>query len=61
MSMAAALNERELAFVHLNYQPTILAAQTPPRFAAFRKAYKGTLMAAGGFTKEIADSEPAKG
>lgn len=62
MSMAAALNERELAFVHLNYQPTILAAQTPPGFgAALRKAYQGTLMAAGGFTKEIAESELAKG
>lgn len=62
MNMAAALNERELAFVHLNYQPTILAAQTPEGFgAAFRKAYKGTLMAAGGFNKELAESELAKG
>ena len=62
MSMAAALNERELAFVHLNYQPTIVAAQTPPGFgAAFREAYKGTLMAAGGFTQTLAESELAKG
>ncbi|RON26906.1 MULTISPECIES: alkene reductase [Pseudomonas] len=62
MSMAAALNERELAYVHLNYQPTILAAQTPPGFgAAFREAYKGTLMAAGGFTQPLAESELAKG
>ncbi|WP_431081730.1 alkene reductase [Pseudomonas thivervalensis] len=62
MSIAAALNERELAYVHLNYQPTIVAAQTPPGFgAAFREAYKGTLMAAGGFSQALAESELAKG
>lgn len=62
MSMAAALNERELAYVHLNYQPTLLAAQTPPGFgAALRAAYKGTLMAAGGFTQALAEAELAKG
>ncbi|PTR23886.1 alkene reductase [Pseudomonas sp. GV085] len=62
MSMAAALNERELAYVHLNYQPTIVAAETPPGFgAAFREAYKGTLMAAGGFNQALAESELVKG
>lgn len=62
MSMAAALNDRELAYVHLNYQPTIVAAQTPAGFgAAFRETYKGTLMAAGGFTRQLAESELAKG
>lgn len=61
-SMAAALNDRTLAFVHLNYQTTISAAGTPAGFgAAFRKAYQGTLIGAGGFTKDLADAELAKG
>lgn len=62
MSMAAALNDRDLAYVHLNYQPTIDKAETPVGFgAAFREAYKGTLMAAGGFTQELAEAELEKG
>ncbi|ACA93580.1 MULTISPECIES: alkene reductase [Burkholderia cepacia complex] len=61
-SMASALNERKLAFVHLNYQTTISAAGTPDGFgAAFRKAYQGTLIGAGGFTQELAEAELAKG
>lgn len=61
-SVAAALNERELAFVHLNYQTTISAAGTPAGFGtAFRKAYQGTLIGAGGFTQELAETELAKG
>ncbi|EKZ1926791.1 TPA: alkene reductase [Stenotrophomonas maltophilia] len=61
-SMASALNERTLAFVHLNYQTTISAAGTPAGFgAAFRKAYQGTLIGAGGFTQELAEAELAKG
>lgn len=62
MSMAAALNERDLAYVHLNYQPTIAAAATPAGFGtAFREVYKGTLIAAGGFTRDLAESELEKG
>lgn len=61
-SMAVALNERTLSFVHLNYQTTISAAGTPAGFgAAFRKAYKGTLIGAGGFTQDLAEAELAKG
>ena len=61
-SMASAFNERKLAFVHLNYQTTISAAVTPEGFgAAFRKAYQGTLIGAGGFTQELAEAELAKG
>lgn len=61
-SMAAALNERTLAFVHLYYQTTISAAGTPAGFgAAFRKAYQGTLIGAGGFTQDLAEAELAKG
>lgn len=62
VSVAAALNDRELAYVHLNYQPTITAAEVPAGFGArFRQAYKGTLMAAGGFDREIAQAELEKG
>ncbi len=61
MSVAAALNERNLAYVHLNYQPTLAAAPTPEGFGAqFRQAYRGTLVAAGGFTREIAEAELEK-
>lgn len=62
MSVAAALNDRALAYVHLNYQPTITAAEVPAGFGArFRQAYKGTLMAAGGFNRELAQAELEKG
>ncbi|HEL3259901.1 alkene reductase [Xanthomonas perforans] len=61
-SVAYELNERALAYVHLNYQTTISAAGTPEGFgAAFRKAYQGTLIGAGGFTQAIAEAELAKG
>lgn len=62
MSVASALNQRNLAYVHLNYQTTISAAGTPHGFgAAFREAYRGTLIGAGGFTQALADQELAKG
>lgn len=61
-SLAAALNGRGLAYVHLNYQPTITAAAVPEGFGArFRKAYKGTLVGAGGFTQALAQAELDKG
>jgi 2,4-dienoyl-CoA reductase-like NADH-dependent reductase (Old Yellow Enzyme family) len=60
--VASALDARELAYVHLNYQPTITAAEVPADFGAdFRKAYRGTLIGAGGFTRELAEAELAKG
>ena len=62
MSVASALNERTLAYVHLNYQPTITAAEVPAGFGAqFRRAYRGTLIGAGGFTRELAEAELEKG
>ena len=61
-SVAAELSVRNLAYVHLNYQPTITAAEVPEGFGAhFRKAYQGTLIGAGGFTQELARSELEKG
>lgn len=60
--VAAALNDRTLAYVHLNYQPTLAAAPAPAGFgAAFRAAYRGTLIGAGGFDHELAEAELAKG
>jgi len=54
--MATALGQRELAYVHLYYQPVYTQAPVPAGFkAAFRKAFGGTLIAAGGFTREIAE------
>lgn len=61
-SVALALNERELAYVHLNYQPTISAAEVPAEFGArFRQAYRGTIIGAGGFDRELAEAELEKG
>lgn len=61
-SVALALNERKLAYVHLNYQPTISAAEVPSGFGArFRQAYRGTIIGAGGFDRELAEAELAKG
>lgn len=61
-SVAMELNKRELAYVHLNYQPTISAAGVPAGFGAqFRKAYRGTLIGAGGFNRELAETELEKG
>lgn len=61
-SVALALNERKLAYIHLNYQTTISASEAPAGFGAeFRKAYRGTLIGAGGFTYELAEAELEKG
>lgn len=61
-SIATALNGKDLAYVHLNYQPNMSTAPTPVGFAEnFRKLYSGTLMAAGGFNQELAEAELEKG
>ena len=61
-SVAQALDTKKLAYVHLNYQPTITAAEVPAGFGAqFRQDYHGTLIGAGGFTQELARSELEKG
>lgn len=62
MSMATVLNDRNLAYVHLNYQPTISAAETSDDFGTkFRQAYRGTLIAAGGFNQQVAEEELEQG
>lgn len=54
--LAKALGQRQLAYVHLYYQPVYTQAPVPEGFkAAFRDAFGGTLIGAGGFTRDIAD------
>lgn len=61
-SMAGVLSEKNLAYVHLNYQPTINSSEAPAGFGAqFRQAYRGTLIGAGGFTQALAEAELHKG
>nr|WP_180205130.1 alkene reductase [Pseudomonas sp. SbOxS1]NYU05146.1 alkene reductase [Pseudomonas sp. SbOxS1] len=57
LSLASALNDRDLAYVHLSDQLTIGAEAIPAGFAnQFRQAYQGTLIAAGGFNRELAEA-----
>jgi len=51
-----ALGQRELAYVHLYYQPVYTKAPLPEGFRRrFRNTFKGTIIAAGGFTRDIAE------
>ncbi|WP_343616823.1 alkene reductase [Novosphingobium sp.] len=62
VAAAAAFNERPLAYVHLSDQLTIGAEKMPEGFGhAFRQAYRGTLMAAGGFDRDSAERALASG
>lgn len=62
LSLATALNARSLAYVHLSDQLTIGAEAIPAGFATqWRQAYQGTLIAAGGFTRALAEAVLAKG
>lgn len=60
--VAKSLNQRDLAYVHLSDQLTIGAEKMPVDFAIkFRSAYTGTLIAAGGFTKETGEESLSAG
>lgn len=53
IALANEFQNRPLAYVHLSDQLTLGAEQMPEGFAErFRKAYRRTLIAAGGFTLE---------
>lgn len=55
IKLAEELSQRNLAYVHLSDQSTLGAEGIPEGFPqAFRTRYKGTLIAAGGFTKDSA-------
>lgn len=57
MVLAEELSKRDLAYVHLSDQLTLGAEQMPEGFLRrFRRAYRGTLMAAGGFTRESGEA-----
>jgi N-ethylmaleimide reductase len=53
LTLAAELSNRRLAYVHLSDQATLGAQAIPEGFIdRFRRAYAGTLIVAGGYTKE---------
>lgn len=57
LAAAEELNKREVAYVHQSDQLTLGAEAIPAGFAAaFRKAFKGTLIAAGGFNRDSAEA-----
>lgn len=61
-SVATALNKRKLAFVHLNYQPTFNTVPFPAGFYEnFRSLYRGTIIGAGGFTADVAETQIQNG
>jgi len=56
LTLAAELATRELSYVHLSDQQTLGEQAIPEGFIEkFRKAYDGTLIIAGGFTKQLAE------
>lgn len=62
LTLAAQLNTRELAYVHLSDQLSIGAEAIPQGFASqFRGAYMGNLIAAGGFNRLTAEQELENG
>ncbi len=57
VTVAAELQKRNIAYVHLSDQLTIGAERMPEGFAKnFRESYRGTLMAAGGFDRDSAEA-----
>lgn len=57
VTLAGELDRRSLAYVHLSDQLTIGAEKMPEGFAAsFRKTYRGTLIAAGGFDRQSGEA-----
>ena len=57
VTVAAELQKRNIAYVHLSDQLTIGAHRMPEGFAKhFRESYRGTLIAAGGFDRDSAEA-----
>jgi 2,4-dienoyl-CoA reductase-like NADH-dependent reductase (Old Yellow Enzyme family) len=57
VTVAAELQKRSIAYVHLSDQLTIGAERMPEGFAKnFRESYRGTLIAAGGFDRDSAEA-----
>lgn len=55
--------QRELAYVHLYYQPTYETAPIEAESfkTLFRKVFQGTIIAAGGFNRQSAEAALEKG
>jgi len=62
-SIASALGQRKLAYVHLYYQPNYNAApkEADSFKSSFRNVFDGTIIAAGGFNRSIAEEALEKG
>lgn len=62
-NLTSALSQREFAYVHLYYQPNYMTAPAEAQLfrAVFRRAFKGTIIAAGGFNRDIAQEVLEKG
>lgn len=56
LALARELGQRQLAYVHYSDQHTIGGEPAGDFLAAFRKAYAGTLIAAGGFDRDSAEA-----
>ena len=57
LKLARELSSRQLAYVHISDQETLGEQAIPEEFVnRFRRAYAGTLILAGGFTKETAQA-----
>lgn len=56
LALAAELGRRDMAYVHLSDQRSIGADCETSFFLAFRKAYSGTLIMAGGFDQASAEA-----
>lgn len=57
VAVATELQKRNIAYVHLSDQLTIGAERMPEGFAeSFRESYQGTLIAAGGFDRDSAET-----
>lgn len=57
IAVAEALNKRQVAYVHQSDQFVMGAEPIPPNFGTeFRRAYRGTLIAAGGFDQAGAET-----
>ena len=62
LALAEALNARQLAYVHTSDQLTLGQTPIPAGFAAeFRRAYRGTLISAGGFDADSAEAALQQG
>ncbi|MGY1424790.1 alkene reductase [Lysobacter sp. A289] len=62
LELARQLSSRQLAYVHISNRDVLVATDEGKRFLeAFRQAYVGTLIIAGGYTRETAEADLAAG